>query len=78
MHKTIAKIDKFHQTRSGKLTFAAIEIALAYIVISQAIDTGSLWQWLAGLLLFIGGLNNLVRIAYRQVKTDAKGKAKER
>lgn len=71
MNRTIAKIDKVHKTRKGKLIFGVVELFLCYIVISQAIDTGSLWEWILGLLLFVGGLNNFVRTLYR-VKPNAK------
>lgn len=74
----IADIDKFHQSKKGKLAFAVLETVLAYIVISRAIDTGSLWQWAAGLLLFVGAINNLVRLIRQGVRPGAKGKAKTR
>lgn len=78
MSSTIRSIDRFHDTRKGKLIFGAIELVLAYIIVSRAIDTGSLWEWIIGLLFFIGGLNNLARTLFRQVKSDAKDKEKKR
>lgn len=78
MSKTFNRIDKFHKTNNGKLTFGVIELLVAYLLVSRAIDTGSLWQYLAFLLLFIGGFNNLIRAAWptRNV-TNAKGKVKK-
>lgn len=78
MSGVVTNIDKFHDTRKGKLIFGVIELVLAAVVITRAIDTGSLWEWLIALLFFIGGLNNLVRTLFRQVKSDAKDKAKKR
>lgn len=55
------KIDDFHQTKKGKLVFGVIELALAYLLVSRAIHTGSLWQYFFFALLAVGGMNNLVR-----------------
>lgn len=62
MNKTIQDIDKFHQTKQGKLIFGTVEIFLAYLIVSRAIDTGSLWQYLFFLILLVGGVNNLIRV----------------
>lgn len=77
MNATVASIDRFHKTRIGKLVFGLVEVGLSYLVISRAIDTGSLWEWLLGLLLLLGAFNNLVRILFRQVNKDAKNKTDE-
>ncbi len=74
MSSTVASIDKFHSTRKGTLIFFAAEWIASYIIISRAIDTGSLWEWTLGILLFIGGLTNLVRTLFHRVKKDAKHK----
>lgn len=78
MSDTINDIDKFHGTRKGKLVFAAVELILACVLVSRAIDTGSLWQYLFALLFFVGGLNNLFKSVKRQTKKDAPIKAKKR
>lgn len=79
MNKTISDIDKFHQTRKGKLAFGTAELVIAALAFSRAIYTGSLWEYLIGLLMLIGGLNNLVRaVLPSKVKSDAKSKAKKR
>lgn len=70
MNAKIASIDRFHQKRLGKLAFGAVELLVAYALISRAIDTGSLWEWLGGFLLIIGGINNIVRILAPKVKKD--------
>lgn len=58
-----AEIDNFHKTRKGKVIFGVIELLVAYLAVSRAIDTGSLWQYLVFILLTIGGFNNLIRAA---------------
>lgn len=75
MNKTIQDIDKFHQTKRGKLIFGTTEILLAYVVVSRAIDTGSLWQYLIFLILFVGGINNLVRV-FVSSKNERSGRNK--
>jgi hypothetical protein len=74
MSSTVASIDKFHNTPKGKLIFGAVEWIVSYMIISRAIDTGSLWEWTLGILLFIGGLTNLVRTLFYRAKKDAKHK----
>lgn len=57
---TMQSIDQFHRTRTGKLTFGGVEIALAIIFGIFAVDSGMIWQHLLTIILFIGGLRNLV------------------
>jgi hypothetical protein len=64
MTSSITRIDKYHQTRKGKLIFGTVEILAAYGMLSLAIDSGSLWQYGLAMLLFIGGVNNLARAAF--------------
>lgn len=79
MNKAISNIDKFHNTKKGKLIFGTVELILAYLIVSRAINTGSLWQYLAFIILFIGGLNNLIRVVFpAKAKSNAKGKSKKR
>lgn len=81
MSETMAGIDTFHQTRKGKLIFGALELVVSYLVVSRAIDTGSLWEWLIAILLFIGGVHNLLKSVFSRnggAKKDAKGKTKRR
>lgn len=74
MKKFIVDIDKFHETRKGKFSFAAVELALAYILGARAIDTGSIWQYALAAFLFIGGFNNLIRAIATQKVAHAKNK----
>jgi hypothetical protein len=55
-------IDKWHKTKLGNLFFALFELTVAYLFASLAIDSGSLWQYAVAILLFIGAIQNFVRI----------------
>lgn len=69
----IDQIDKFHQTRRGRITFGLIELLVAYILVSLAIDSGSIWQYIAAIILIVGAINNLIRAFARSgVKTYGK------
>lgn len=74
MNKLVQDIDKFHQTKKGRLIFGGAELVLAYIVISRAIHTGSIWQYLLFALLLIGGANNLIKAF--TLKNNVKAKRK--
>lgn len=74
MKKIIVDIDKFHETRKGKFSFAAVELTLAYLLGSRALDTGSIWQYALAIFLFIGGFNNLIRAIATQKPAHAKVK----
>ena len=81
MSETITDIDKFHGTRKGKLVFGVIELVISGLVVSRAIDTGSLWEWLIGILLFMGAINNFLKAVFhrgRGAKTGEKRKTKRR
>ena len=73
-----ADIDKFHKTKKGKFVFGALELLAAYLFLSRAIDTGSLWQYLAFILLTIGGIHNLVRAVFHIGSKNTKGTLKNR
>jgi hypothetical protein len=59
---SIQAIDKWHQSRTGHLTFGAVELLLAYGFASWAIDSGSLWQYALAIIFLVGGLRNFIRI----------------
>jgi heme/copper-type cytochrome/quinol oxidase subunit 4 len=54
-------MDKWHHTKPGYITFAVLEIILAYIFASLAINSGSLWQYAIAFILIFGSLQNLVK-----------------
>lgn len=62
------KLDHWHQTKPGFLVFGLVELGLAYVFVSLAINSGSLWQWALGFVLVFGALSNLVRIFKKHKK----------
>jgi predicted acyltransferase len=59
---SISTIHNFHKTKKGYLVFALIEVALAYIFASIAIDTASMWAYLAAIIFAIGALLNFLNL----------------
>lgn len=55
-------IDKWHKTRLGHLVFGLVELGLAYLFASLAINSGSLWQWALTIILAAGFLRNLIQM----------------
>ena len=62
-------IDKWHKTRQGHIVFGLLELGLAYIIASLAIDTGSLLQYAVAIILFAGAIQNFVSI-FRSPKNE--------
>ena len=58
----LEKLDKFHKTRLGYAVFALIELALAYVFVSWAIDGGSLLDYFFTLLFTVGFLQNFIKL----------------
>lgn len=58
----LQSIDKWHKTKPGHTLFGLIELGLAYLFASLAIDSGQLWQYAVAILLLFGGIRNLVRV----------------
>lgn len=56
------KLDKFHKTRTGYAVFALVELGLAYLFVSWAIDSGNLLDYLLTLVFTVGFLQNLVKL----------------
>lgn len=55
----VKKFDQWHKTRKGYVIMGILELVLAYIVGSRAIDTGSWWEYGLTVLLLVGGAQNL-------------------
>jgi len=62
MSKSLNRLDKFHHTRTGYLVFGLVELGLAYWLLSLAVDSGSIWEWALGIILFVGVLQNIVKL----------------
>jgi len=66
--KTLTQINQFHQTRPGLIVFGLVELGLAYLFASLAINSGSLWEWLLVLIFRVGTLQNFGRLIRRFVR----------
>lgn len=55
-------LDKWHKTRVGHLVFGLVELGLAYLFASLAINSGNLWQWALAIIFVVGFFQNLVRL----------------
>ncbi len=69
-------LDHFHKTKRGYLAFGITELILAYIFILIALDTASMWAYLAGVILSIGTVLNFINVF--TAKEAKKGKANVR
>lgn len=58
----LKKLDAWHKTKTGFLIFGLVELGLAYLFASLAIDTGNLWYYVLTLGFLFAGLSNLIRI----------------
>ncbi|HVS58370.1 MAG TPA: hypothetical protein VHD60_01375 [Candidatus Saccharimonadales bacterium] len=56
------QINQFHKTRFGYAVFGLVELGLAYVFASLAIDSGNLWLYLLLLIFLVGGLQNIVKL----------------
>jgi hypothetical protein len=61
MPTLVSGLMSLRKSRRDYVTFGIIELALAYALVSRAIDTGSLWQYGLGVLLAIGAIQNFVK-----------------
>jgi lipoprotein signal peptidase len=78
-NNTLDQIDRFHRTRQGRIVFGLAELLVAYLFVSLAIESGSIWQYIAAALLTLGGVNNLIRaFVLEGIKQDGKKPAKKR
>ena len=67
--EAIEKFDKWHKTLKGYAIMGFLELLVAYIIASRAIDTGSWWEYLFTLVFLVGGAQNalhLIRLRARK------------
>ena len=57
------QISNWHQTKLGLLVFGVVELGLAYIFASLAINSAHTWQWLLAVIFGLGVLQNAGRLA---------------
>jgi len=61
-------LDIFHKSRVGQLVFGIIELALAYLFGSLAVNSGSLWEWFLTIVFLIGFLQDLIKLIMSMMK----------
>lgn len=77
MHKALKQLEAWHQTKRGLVFFGLLELVLAYLVGSNAINTGSWAQYAITLLLLVGGLHNFIKLIGKLLRVGQKtGKAR--
>jgi len=69
----IDKINSWHKTRAGYASFAVLELVLANLFASFAIDRGNLWDYLLTIVLFVGSLQNVFKLGM-SFKKESNGK----
>lgn len=57
----LKQFDKWHKTRNGYIVVGVVELGLAYLFASLAIDSGRLLQWALSFLFLFGGAQNIVK-----------------
>lgn len=63
----LQQLDNFHKTRTGFLVAGLVELGLAYLFASLAINSGSLWEWALAIILVVGTLQNFIRLMVKIV-----------
>ena len=66
------RINVFHKSSKGYLLFGAVELALAYLLASVAIDTANMWVYAGTLILLAGAFINFVNV-FRAPKNKKNG-----
>ena len=55
---------KWYQTKQGYALLALLEFAAVYVLVSLAINSGSLLQWVSAIVLLVAGIQNLGKLAF--------------
>jgi hypothetical protein len=63
----LKQLDKWHKTKLGFLVFGLVELAIAYVFISLAIDRGNLLYYLLALIFLVGSLQNFTKLIARSL-----------
>jgi hypothetical protein len=71
--KLVARLHRWHQERAGLLVFGLAELAIAFLATSRAFETGSLWEYLIGLVFLVGTLQNVVKLARTFMRGPKRG-----
>jgi hypothetical protein len=68
--KVLQKLNRWHQTKPGLITFIVAEAALAYLFGSWSIDSGSLLDYTITFLLVVGTVQNSILLIRAFLKGD--------
>lgn len=60
------KLQAFHKTKQGYITFGVVELILAYVLASIAIDTANMFAYVFSALMTIGAILNFISIIKSQ------------
>ena len=67
----IQKLAAWHDTKIGLITYIVLEIGLAYVFASWAIDKGNPLDWFLTVVLLIGAIHNIVKLILKVTRKDA-------
>lgn len=59
--RSLSKVHAWKQSRTGLLITGTLELVLAYIFGSLALDSGSFWHYLLALVFFIGAVQSFFK-----------------
>ncbi|HSX27727.1 MAG TPA: hypothetical protein VLG25_03000 [Patescibacteria group bacterium] len=62
MRESTSKLEAWHRTKVGHTVFGTIELVLAYLIGSRAIDTGSWWEYFLTVFFLLGVAQNFTRL----------------
>ncbi len=63
----LKQLDIWHKTKTGLLVFAVLELGIAYVFVSLAIDRGNFIYYGLALIFLFGSLQNLIKLVARFV-----------
>lgn len=62
----VTQVDKFHKSRLGYTVFGLVELWLAYLFASWALNSGNLWEWALAFIFLFGFLQNIGRVIFNR------------
>lgn len=66
------KLQSFHKTKQGYLTFGILELILLYVAVTIALDTANMFVYALSIILIVGVITNFtnaVRTHNKKAKT---------